>query len=118
MNLNELREINVRRCAAAFHPVEAWTPAEWAVAMAGECGEACNVVKKLRRLQDGTNTAKDPQTREEAIALLKDELADLIIYADLLAARLEIDLGEAVRHKFNAVSDRMGCDIKFPEVAK
>lgn len=34
-----------------------------------------------------------------------DELADVIIYADLIAARLGIDLGDAVRRKFNEVSE-------------
>ena len=84
------------------------------MALAGECGEMCNAVKKLRRLEDGTNTAKDPQTPEAAIAAVADELADTIIYADLLAARLGINLGEAVRSKFNQVSDRMNCEIKLP----
>jgi NTP pyrophosphatase (non-canonical NTP hydrolase) len=72
--------------------------------MAGECGEVCDAVKKLRRLADGTNTAKDPQTEHEAIDVIADELADLVIYADLLAARLGIDLGQSVQDKFNAVS--------------
>jgi NTP pyrophosphatase (non-canonical NTP hydrolase) len=75
--------------------------------MAGEAGEVCNAVKKLRRLADGTNTAKDPQTEAEAVALIAQELADTIIYADLLAARLGIDLERAIRDKFNDVSRRM-----------
>jgi NTP pyrophosphatase (non-canonical NTP hydrolase) len=75
--------------------------------MAGEVGEACNVVKKIRRIENGTNTAKDPQTFDACRIMLADELADTIIYADLLAARLGIDLGEAVRNKFNEVSRRM-----------
>lgn len=62
--------------------------------MAGECGEACNLVKKLRR---GENIHKDH---------IAHELADLVIYADLLAARLNINLGAAVVEKFNMVSDR------------
>lgn len=111
MNLNELRAANVRRCEQAFHPLQDWTPTDWACAMAGEAGEACNAVKKLRRLADGTNTAKDPQTEPEAIAAIGAELADTIIYADLLAARLGIDLGRAIRAKFNVVSRRMNSDI-------
>lgn len=105
ITFSSLRNVNVIRCESVFHPVDDWSPAEWAVAMAGECGEVCNAVKKLRRIADGTNTAKDPQTKDEAIEQIADELADLIIYADLLAARLDIDLTSAVRRKFNQVSE-------------
>lgn len=107
LTFNRLRDTNVGRCEEVFHPLLSWSPAEWAVAMAGECGEVCNVVKKLRRLQDGTNTAKDPQTFQECKDLIAAELADTVIYADLLAARLCIDLGDAIKSKFNVVSDRM-----------
>ena len=79
--------------------------------MAGECGETCNAVKKLRRLQDATNTDKDPQTRQDAIRQIADEIADTIIYADLLAASLRIDLDRAITSKFNAVSRRMNTAI-------
>jgi len=99
-----LRGKNVLRCETIFHPLDEWSPTEWAVALAGEVGEACNAVKKLRRLADGTNTAKDPQTEAEAIKAIGEELADVVIYADLLAARLGLDLGFEVAAKFNAVS--------------
>lgn len=70
--------------------------------MAGECGEACNLIKKLRRGED---------VPTEDIAF---ELADLVIYADLLAERLGIDLGAAVRAKFNFVSEhRAGSDVRI-----
>lgn len=105
LSLARLRNQNVKRCEEVFHPVNDWTPAEWAVAMAGECGEVCNAIKKLRRIADGTNTAKDPQTEQECIDQIALELADLVIYTDLLAARCGIDLEEAITEKFNAVSE-------------
>lgn len=108
LTFQRLRDTNVARCEDVFHPVSDWAPERWSNAMAGECGEVCNAVKKLNRLEDGTNTEKDPQTEREAIDLIADELADLIIYADLLAARLGIDLTVAVTQKFNAVSDLRG----------
>ena len=94
MNLtfNQLRGTNIARCEEVFLPLDAWSPTDWACAMAGETGEACNLIKKLRR---GENI----KARE-----IGDELADIVIYADLLAARLGLDLGEAIRHKFNATS--------------
>lgn len=106
MNLSfeTLRRANVTRCVEIFHPIEDWSPTDWACAMAGECGEACNEVKKLRRLVDGTNTEKDPQDEAECKKRIAAELADLVIYADLLAARLSIDLGLSVQEKFDAVS--------------
>lgn len=113
MNLYDLRDANVRRCVAVFHPLDAWTTGEWACAMAGEAGEACNVAKKIKRLATNTNTKKDPQTLDECRKLMCKELADTIIYADLLAASLDIDLAQAVVDKFNEVSDRMKCSIKL-----
>lgn len=113
MNLNDLRTQNVKRCEQVFHPIKAWTPAEWACAMAGEAGEACNVAKKIKRLETGTNTAKDPATMDECRVLMGKELADTVIYCDLLAASLDINLSEAVRDKFNEVSDRMKSDVRL-----
>lgn len=104
LTFEELRQQNVSRVESVFHPLASWTPTDWACAMAGEAGEACNAVKKLRRHADGTNTAKDPATAAECIEAIAVELADTVIYADLLAARLGIDLGDAVRAKFNCVS--------------
>ena len=111
----QLHEAVVARTEEVFHKVHDWTPTDWACAMAGECGEACNAVKKIRRLETNTNTAKDPQTLEEATVAVADELADTIIYANLLAARLGIDLGQAVVRKFNLVSLRMSATVYLPE---
>ena len=111
---SRLRELNVTRCETAFkHPINDWSPADWGIAMAGEAGEACDAIKKLRRLEDGNNTEKDPQSEEEAKNAIAMELADMIIYADLLSARLGINLEDAIRTKFNIVSDRMQTNIKF-----
>lgn len=113
MNLQTLRVQNIRRCEEVFHPLHDWSPTDWACAMGGEAGEVLNAVKKLRRLSDGTNTAKDPQNATEAISKVADELADTIIYADLLAARLGINLSESVVKKFNEVSELRGSNVKL-----
>ena len=91
LNFYELRKTNVERCEDVFHSLEEWELRDWALAMIGEAGEVCNEVKKLK-YGDGSNLR---------LAL---ELADVVIYADLLAARQGIDLGRAVIAKFNAVS--------------
>ena len=113
MKLSILRMMNVQRCEEVFHPLNDWTPTDWACAIAGEAGEVCNAVKKLRRLADGTNTAKDPQTESEAIKAIGAELADTIIYCDLLAARLGLDLSVEVQAKFNEVSRRMNSTVRL-----
>ena len=79
--------------------------------MAGECGEACNEVKKLRRL-DGADSGCDTQ-RKVLRKKIGRELADLVIYADLLAARLRIDLGKEVVGKFNEVSENRGSKVRL-----
>ena len=123
MDLNKFREANVKRCNEAFHPLDSWSPTDWATAMAGEMGEACNLIKKLRRgdFVDEERCSKLAGTqlsgqcngkhRQHAIASIADELADLITYADLLAASLGINLSESLRRKFNAVSVRVGSEV-------
>lgn len=117
LTFEELRRADVARCEEVFHAedgINGWTPADWATAMAGECGEACNEVKKLRRLQTSPNWNR---LEDSDAGFIKDriaaELADLVIYADLLAARLGIDLGEAIVEKFNVVSVRVGSTVRL-----
>jgi NTP pyrophosphatase (non-canonical NTP hydrolase) len=117
LTFDQLRAATVPRCDDVFVPLHDWSPTDWACALAGESGEACDAVKKLRRLDDGKNTAKDPQTHAHAINNIASELADTVIYADLLAARLGIDLGQAVIDKFNAVSDLRGSSIKLKPIS-
>lgn len=94
-----LRRANVVRCEGSFHGLAAWNPSEWTNALAGEAGEACNLTKKLRR-----GEAIDARA-------IGDELADVVIYADLAAARLGLRLDELVREKFNRVSERVGSQV-------
>lgn len=75
LRFDDLREVNTKRCGEAFHPLDDWSPTDWATAMGGECGEAQNLIKKARR-----GEAIDPED-------IGRELADLVIYTDLLGAR-------------------------------
>ncbi|KSV64088.1 hypothetical protein N185_35575 [Sinorhizobium sp. GW3] len=71
--------------------------------LAGEVGEACNVIKKLDRERLGI--AGSRATKEQ----LAEELADVVICADLIAMHEGIDLlGEAVPAKFNATTAKVG----------
>lgn len=105
LSFKELRAINVERCNSSFFPLDSKDGPWWGNAMSGECGEACNFVKKIDR---------DGWSPELQLALAK-ELADLVTYADLLAARFGIDLGHAVAMKFNIVSERVGSDLRLDE---
>lgn len=113
LNFDRLRKQNVSRCEDVFHAIDDWSPTDWACAMAGEAGETCNAVKKLRRLDDDQRRNLTSATAQVLVAEIAKELADTIIYADLLAARLGIDLGEAVRAKFNEVSDKRKSGVKL-----
>lgn len=112
LRFHELRDTNVARCKR-WHPDfphDKWTIADWSNAAAGEMGEAANVVKKIRRAEFGHPGANDPNT-SQLLKMLADEIADTVIYLDLLAAHVGIDLATAIRRKFNAISEREG----FPE---
>lgn len=114
LTFNELRDANVTRCEEVFHDLDSWSPTDWATAMAGECGEACNEVKKLRRLDGADSESDTPEERERLRVAIGKEIADMIIYADLLAARLGIDLDEFVTAKFNEVSKKRRSTVILP----
>lgn len=115
MDFKYLRRINLRRCIEGFkHQLNSWSIAEWTNALCGEAGEAANVAKKIIRHRDGLpgNVGKDqnPETLNQALG---EELADVVIYADLTAAALGLDLEELIKYKFNKTSDKIGSDIKL-----
>jgi NTP pyrophosphatase (non-canonical NTP hydrolase) len=77
--------------------------------LAGETGEACNMLKKLDRELMGLRGSR------ATVEQLAEELADVVICADLIAMTVGFDLGEAVRRKFNATSDKYGLSTKIGE---
>lgn len=101
INFNQLRAANRARQRTAFRKCIEWKPSGWSNALAGEVGETCNLIKKLER---GEVIDKDD---------IAKEIADVIIYADILAAQFGIDLGQAVRDKFNEVSRRVESSVEL-----
>jgi NTP pyrophosphatase (non-canonical NTP hydrolase) len=77
--------------------------------LAGETGEACNVIKKLERERQGWRGSR------ATLADLAEELADVVICADLCAVTAGIDLDAAVVAKFNATSDKVGISVRLPD---
>ena len=96
---------NLERCNN-WHSIDDWTPMEWGAAAAGEMGELCNVLKKIKRFDQGIQQNATSETRESLVSMAADELADTLCYLDLVASSLGIDLSAAVVGKFNRVSDR------------
>lgn len=99
-----LREANLAR-REVWHSgnVERWMLVDWTNELAGETGEACDVVKKIRRLETGV-TKRGPRTKGELYEALWKEIADVVIVADLVGAEAGFSLGTAVRAKFNEVT--------------
>lgn len=92
--------INKTRCEEKFHPQCAdWLPMGWPLAIAGEAGELCNLIKKCVR--------GDFTFESQRVAILK-ELADVIIYCDLMISAMDANTGEVVAAKFDEVSKRVG----------
>jgi NTP pyrophosphatase (non-canonical NTP hydrolase) len=111
--LDRLREINLARAVKFGHgdPSEwneldpmtregSWGPMQWGCALAGEVGELCNVLKKFER-----QLPTDPKP-DELEAMIGKEIADVLIYLDLLASIFSINLRHVTALKFNEVSKR------------
>lgn len=75
--------------------------------LAGEVGEACNIIKKLARERLGIRGSR---ATTEQLAM---ELADVVICADLIAMQAGIDLESAVIRKFNGTSEKYGLNTRL-----
>lgn len=75
--------------------------------LGGEAGEVLNVCKKLVRERIGA-----PGSRATT-ADLAEELADVIICCELVAAQEDIDLGSSVISKFNKTSQKVGLKTRL-----
>lgn len=114
LTFDELRAVNVARCEEVFHKLDRWNALEWAGAMCGEAGEAANLCKKLKRLDEADKVKDSVMERVRLLHEALIEVADVVIYADLLAAHLAQklealqapapSLGRVVQVKFNRVS--------------
>jgi NTP pyrophosphatase (non-canonical NTP hydrolase) len=111
MTLEELRRANEAR-QAEWPGSESADLAFRALEVAGEAGEAMNLVKKLLRAERGIkgNSVDAGQLRQE----LADELADVQISLDLLAMKAGIDLAGSTVSKFNRTSEKHGLATRLP----
>ena len=114
LTFRQLALANLERCLK-WHPkgLAEWSLSDWGIATIGELGEAANVIKKINRATHGL--VGNDIGISELQRQLANELADTVIYLDLLAQRAGIDLEKAIIRKFNEVSDRNGFNIKLPD---
>ncbi|MFK7920659.1 MAG: hypothetical protein AB8H47_01820 [Bacteroidia bacterium] len=99
LSFRRLSRANRQRCEENVFPLEDWTPTDWATVLAGKTGDACNLIARMRR--GDKVDVKD----------VGRELADIVIYADLLASRLGLDLEKCLVQKFNETSARKGSEV-------
>ena len=139
ITFSDLSSANKDRLATAWPDPDPWHPWDWTNATAGEVGEACveglallaalsaragsaaNLTKKMNRVwPSGQFAASWNKPEDQRIADLTErlggELADVVIYADLLASKLGLSLGDLVVRKFNAKSDEIGSSVKIGDV--
>ena len=113
LDLAELREKNETRANEwrRDRTTQSRTPLTFSTTeLAGEVGELCNEIKKVERKTYGLAGGK---TLEEAFPKICEELADVVICADLIGMKLGINLPSIVRDKFNKTSDKNGMTTKL-----
>lgn len=118
MNLSEFQKVNTAR-ATKWHKngMDDWSLLEWAGAMCGEAGEAANVAKKIKRIENELPNKEAGIDTADLITLkmkLATECADTIIYALLILSQLNVDASDEIRHVFNKKSMEYGFDERAP----
>ncbi len=102
----KLRLANVAR-DAEWDPYHLITLGFRGLELGGESGEAQNAIKKIEREKMGLRGSRASK------AALAEELADVIIAADLIAMQEGIDLWSAITHKFNLTSMKYNLSIRL-----
>lgn len=109
MDMADFSVYNKHRCESPQgfnHRLSSWSLSDWMTATLGELGEAANVAKKMNRVRD--HIPGNAESLEELKAKLEDEVADTLIYLDLLAQSQGFSLQDAVIKKFNKTSEKIG----------
>lgn len=89
MNFDQISAVSLER-AKIWHPggLEDWSVSDWTVATAGEAGEVCNAIKKLKRVEQKISQKAGPQDLVTAQREVGTEVGDTYLYLDLLAQRI------------------------------
>lgn len=114
MNFREFQRINEARIPAFGPNCENWRPMEWGCALAEEAGEVCGVLKKRARTPHPTLAGHDITGKPNpTLSDLGEELADVLTYAFIIASRHGIDLNNALRLKWNKVSEKVNHPVRI-----
>jgi NTP pyrophosphatase (non-canonical NTP hydrolase) len=105
MTFREFQKMNATREREAFPQSADWSLNDFATALMGELGEACNLLKKVRR-EDFDLLTVDVATGLTVKKKILKELADVITYADLMMTRLNASTEFEILDKFDEVSSR------------
>lgn len=135
LKLSEIREKNLSRAIQSYGHDKDLSSAglgTWGSSLAGEYGEVAEELKDLLMLiLDHMKTLKSCDTIKKSLFHLKNdnneeynnliiklrkELADVVLYTDLLSSAFDIDLESAVVEKFNEKSRRKKSDIFFDDI--
>jgi|SRR5882762_7671126 len=102
--MKQLREANIER-DRLWDPENKVDLGFRSTEFGGEAGEVQNKLKKIMRERLGIRGTR------ASVQQLADELADVIICADLIAMEFDLDLERAIRRKFNETSHDQGFDV-------
>lgn len=100
------RQVEFKNAQGERAGCENWSLNDWMVGLVGEVGETANLLKKIHRGDFTVDYALEWKD-------LAGELADIAIYLDLLAARCNVDLGEAIALKFNQKSAQVDSAVRL-----
>jgi len=106
MTFSERNKLRCESPTGFNHKLDSWSLSDWMTAVTGEVGEAANIIKKLNRVRD--EIPGNTETFEQLDERLKEELADVAIYLDLLAQVAGFDLETIREEKFAKTSRKIG----------
>lgn len=109
LTIHYVQEMNIERSKVWHKDSEPWTAADWSNALAGEVGEICNKVKKLRRIQTKMAHLRNQSDKpEDIVATIGEEVAGAFLYLGLLCHHLGLDMAQCIVAEFNRVSVQQG----------
>ncbi len=118
LTFKDLRDANSKRDQEVYKDLPEWSTMQWACALCGEAGEFANKAKKLWKvikeieglfsreslIRHDITYDELEEEREYLVDSMAEELADVLIYVDLCAQHLNVDLQEVLILKFNKKS--------------
>lgn len=111
----QFSKANLNRCQSTHgfnHSLSSWSASDWLVALLGELGEAANVIKKIKRAQEGVRGNKE--SLETLYLKLEEELGDTFVYFDLLCQSLGHNAFELGVKAFNRKSVELDYPVTLP----